>query len=373
MLLFLFSCGTNNEESLETIINSNDLQKIKTKRTEIISQLKLLDDKIKIIDTVKNNLLITTLAIRDTVFNHYLELQGSVQTKQNLVISPEMSGILTRVYVKEGQRVNKGQIIASIDDGGLSQQVSQLQIQADLAKTTFERQERLWNQKIGSEIQYLQAKSTYEAQQKAVDQLKTQLGRASVKAPFSGIIDDVITEQGAVVSPGLTQLIRIVNLNNMYIETDVPESYIAQVTKNKDVLVEFPILGREINTKIRQAGNFINPDNRTFKIEVSVPNKDKIIKPNLTAKLKINDYTNENAILIPQSIISEDANGQQYVYIITAKQPNGDAITKKQNIKTGRTQGDNIEILSGLENEFEIVNEGARNVRDGQNVTIKNF
>ena len=368
--LLLVSCGNKNENTIEAVIDSNDLQKIKDKRTEIVTQLQLLDDKIKTLDTVKNNLLITSLIVKDTVFHHYLELQGSVQTKQNLVVHPEMSGILKRVYVKEGQNVKKGQVIATIDDGGLSQQVSQLQIQADLAKTTFERQERLWKQQIGSEIQYLQAKSAYEAQQKAVDQLKTQLGRASVKAPFSGVIDDVITEQGAVVSPGQTQLMRIVNLNNMYIETDVPESYISQVTKDKDVLVEFPILGTKIDAKIRQAGNFINPDNRTFRIEVEVPNKDKVIKPNLTAKLKINDYTNENALLIPQSIISEDANGQQYVYIIKDKQSNGDAITEKRNIQTGRTQGDTIEILSGLESGVEVVIEGARNVRDGQNVTI---
>ena len=145
--------------------------------------------------------------LKNLCFNHYVELQGNVSTKQNLVIFPEYSGILTRVYVKEGQKVSKGQTLAKIDDGGLSQQVAQLQIQADLAKTTFERQERLWNQKIGSEIQYLQAKSTYEAQQKAVSQLQQQIGKTIVRAPFSGTIDDVITEQGSVVAPGQSQLI----------------------------------------------------------------------------------------------------------------------------------------------------------------------
>jgi len=370
--IVVVSCGDNNTNTVEAAIASDNLSKIKQKRDEIVSQLQELDNKIKALDTVKNNLLITTFIAKDTVFNHYLELQGNVQTKQNLVVFPEMSGVLKRVYVKEGQKVTKGQLIASVDDGGLSQQVAQLQIQADLAKTTFERQERLWNQKIGSEIQYLQAKSSYQAQQKVVDQLKTQLGRANVRAPFSGIIDDVITEQGAVVAPGQSELVRIVNLNNMYIETDVPESYIADVTKNKEVQVEFPILGKTMNAKIRQAGNFINPSNRTFKVEVAIPNKDKTIKPNLTAKLKINDYTNENAILIPQSIISEDANGKQYIYIVQDKKPNNEALTKRQYIKTGKTQEDAIEILSGIESGIEIVSEGARNVRDGQSVEIKN-
>ena len=247
--------------------------------------------------------------------------------------------------------------------------MAQLQIQADLAKTTFERQKRLWDQKIGSEIQFLQAKSNYEAQEKAVKQLKQQIGKTAVRAPFSGTIDDVITEQGSVVSPGQSQLFRIVNLKDMYIETDVPESYITSITNGKNVKVEFPVLGSELDAKVRQAGNFINPANRTFKIEVAVPNNDNKIKPNLTAKLKINDYTNENAILIPQSIISENAEGKQYVYTVTDKQDNkGKA--KRVFIETGKTQGDYIEVLSGLENGNEIVDEGARSVKDGQEVKI---
>ncbi|MGK0127684.1 MAG: membrane fusion protein (multidrug efflux system), partial [Candidatus Azotimanducaceae bacterium] len=223
----------------------------------------------------------------------------------------------------------------------------------------------------GSEIQYLQAKSSYEAQQKAVSQLKSQLEKSSVRAPFSGVIDDVISEQGSVVSPGQSQLMRIVNLRDMYIETDVPESYISSVSKNKDVLVEFPVLGKTMNAKIRQTGNFINPANRTFKIEIAVPNKDRTIKPNLTAKLKINDYTNENAILIPQDIISENANGEQYIYVVKDKNEKY-AIADQVIIETGKTQGDVIEVLKGLENDVEIIQEGARSVRNQQEVEISN-
>ncbi|MDB4304239.1 efflux RND transporter periplasmic adaptor subunit, partial [Desulfosarcina sp.] len=160
--------------------------------------------------------------------------------------------ILTNVYVKEGQKVNKGQILAKIDDGGLSQQLTLLQIQTDLAKTTFERQERLWKQNIGSEIQYLQAKSSYEAQAQAVAQLKQQVSKTTVRAPFSGTIDDVITEQGSVVAAGQSQLMRIINLDDMYIETDIPESYVTNVVKGKEVTVEFPILGKTIDSKITE-------------------------------------------------------------------------------------------------------------------------
>jgi RND family efflux transporter MFP subunit len=218
----------------------------------------------------------------------------------------------------------------------------------------------------------LQAKSNYEAQQKAVSQLQSQLAKTVVRAPFSGIIDDVISEQGTVVAPGQSQLFRIVNLSHMYIETDVPESYLQQVTVNKLVQVDFPVLGKSISTKIRQAGNFINPANRTFKIEIAVPNKDKSIKPNLTAKLKINDYTNPKALLVPQSIISENANGQQYIYVVNVNKEDNTSIASRVIIETGKTQGDVIEVLKGIEDGTQIIQEGARSVKDGQEVKIIN-
>ncbi len=374
--LLLTSCGGDKKKSVEDIIATNNLEKIRERKTAldieqqaIAAQLKQLQAKIKELAPQERVPLITTFKVKESTFNHYVELQGSVSTKQNLVIFPEYSGTLTRVFVKEGQKVSKGQILAKIDDGGLNQQVAQLQIQADLAKTTFERQKRLWDQKIGSEIQYLQAKSSYEAQQQAVNQAKQQVAKTVVKAPFSGTIDDVITEQGSVVISGQSQLFRIVNLEDMYIETEVPERYISTIKAGKDVQIEFPILGKAMDAKIRQAGNFINPANRSFKIEVAVSNKDQSIKPNLTAKLKINDYTNDKAILIPQSIISENAEGEQYVFTI-ANKTGETAKAKKDIITTGKTQGDYIEVLSGLEHGNEIINEGARSVTDGQNVKI---
>lgn len=375
--LLLLSCGGGEtNESIESVIASNDIAAIQKKRDalvtqqqEVNAQLKLLDEKLGELNPNAKMPLITTLTAEKENFTHYLELQGSVETKQNIVITPEMSGILTAVYVKAGDRVSKGQLLAKIDDGGMSQQVAQMQIQADLAKTTFERQKRLWEQKIGSEIQYLQAKSSYEAQQEAVNQMRSQLGKSNVRAPFSGTIDDVISEKGSVVSPGQTQLIRIVNLSDMYIETDVPETYINDVTEGKKVEVNFPVLGKKIDSKVRQTGNYINPNNRTFKIEIDVPNKDKSIKPNLTARLLINDYTNENALLIPQSIISENADGEQYIYVIENIE-DGKGVAKRVIISTGRTQGDVIEVTEGIKDGDEIIVEGARSVEDGQTVKI---
>jgi len=379
--ILIVSCGNTQKKelSIADLIATNNLEQIQktrkelvTNQQELVGKIKQLDTKINELDTSKRMALITTFEAKTEEFLHYLELQGSVNTKNNLIIYPEFSGILTKVLVKEGQFVRKGQVLATIDDGGLSQQISQLQINTHLAKTVFDRQERLWNQKIGSEMEFLQAKATYEAQQQAVAQLEKQLERTKVTAPFSGTIDDIITEQGSVVAPGQSELMRIINLTNMYIETDVPEKYISAVTKNKHVIVEFPILGTSVEATVRQAGSFINPANRTFKIEVAVPNKDKKIKPNLTAKLKINDYSSPNAILIPQSIISENASGQQYVYIITDKRDGNIAKTKKQIIETGKTQGDIIEVLNGLSAGVEIIKEGARSVKEGQEVKIIN-
>ncbi|MBA6157182.1 efflux RND transporter periplasmic adaptor subunit [Tenacibaculum sp. S7007] len=374
--LLFAACGSK-EQSVDSVIASKDLTTIRAKKDaldkkqqELVADIKLLNDEISKLDTNKKVPLITTIVALEKPFVHYLELQGNVQTKKNVLVYPEMPGQLVRIYVKEGQKVVKGQALAKIDDGGVSQQVGQAEAQAALAKTTYDRQKRLWEQRIGSEIQYLQAKTNYESSSRVVNQLKQQLGKSIIRAPFSGIVDDVIKEQGTVVAPGMgSEVFRVVNLGDMYIETDVPESYITSVKKGKDVEVEFPVLGRSLNSKVRQAGNFINPANRTFKVEIGVPNKDRSIKPNLTAKLKINDYSNPSAILIPQSIISENAKGEQYIYVIKdLKDKKG--VAKQAIITTGKTQGDVIEVLSGVENGAQIVEEGARSVKDGQEVKI---
>jgi len=245
-------------------------------------------------------------------------------------VYPEYQGTLLRINVRKGQRVSKGQTLAVIDDGGLSSQLAQLQTQEALAQTTFERQERLWSQEIGSEIQFLQTKAQYESAQNAVKQMKSQLA-------------------------------------------EVPETYLKTITKGKDVTVYFPVLDETIKATIKQKGNHINPTNRSFPIEVTVPNKKGLIKPNLTARLLINDYTSKKAILIPLSIINENAAGEQYVYIAFAKAKDNTIIAKQQIITTGKSQGDSIEILSGLKSGDQIIVEGARSVKDNQEVRILTY
>ena len=378
--IILSACSNKKELSVDEILATSDIGIINSKKVEIDTELEKLttslnklNSKLNSLNKDKNTPLITTFKAQEQVFDHFIELQGNVQTKQNVLVYPEMPGILKKVFVKEGQKVAKGQPLAVIDDGGLSKQILILESNEQLAKTTYERQKRLWDQKIGSEMQFLQAKTSYNTQKNSTNQLKQQLGKFTIKAPFTGIIDDVFKEKGTVVAPGQgAEIFRIINLSDMYIETDVPENYITSITKNKAVEVNFPILNETFHSKIRQVGNFINPSNRSFKIEVSVPNLAGKIKPNLTAKLKLNDYTNTKAILIPQSIISENAKGQQFIYIVKNKKENNLAVAERLVIETGKTQGDFIEVIKNLTSDAEIIMEGARSVNNGQVVKVIN-
>jgi RND family efflux transporter MFP subunit len=312
--------------------------------------------------------LVSVETVKDTVFSHYLEVQGNVNTKENLIIYPQFAGILNTVNVIAGQKVSKGQVLGTIDDGGLSQQLAQLENQLALAKTTFERQKRLWDQKIGSEIQYLQAQTNMVSQQKAVSQMKAQLAKTRVIAPFNGVIDELIAERGQVVGPG-QGLMRIVNLNNMFVSTTVPESYIGKLKVGTEVSVYLASLGKSFNGKIRQVGNNINPNNRSFGIEVSVPNTDNLLRPNQVAKLKITDYTNAKAVVVQSNVIQEDADGNQFVFEVSSvKGKTG--IAKKVIVKVGKTSDNFTEILSGLEPKTVLVGDGVKTVSEGMKLNF---
>jgi len=285
-------------------------------------------------------------------------------------IYPEFSGIINEIFIKSGENVGEGQILATIDDGGLKQQLSQLQITYNLAKTTYERQERLWNQKIGSEIQYLESKSMFEAQSEAIEQLNKQLSKTVIRAPFSGTVDNVIVKKGEVVYPGRSNLMLLVNMQEMYVESKVPENYINSITKGKDVVIEAPILDMILKSKISLVANYINPLNRTYRIEAEIPDNNYKIKPNLNVKIRVNDYTNENAILILLNHINIDSNNDEYVYKIIKK--DGKNYASKTIIETGRNNGDFIEVLKGVSIGDEIVSEGARKITNNSEVKIIN-
>ncbi|NIJ44423.1 RND family efflux transporter MFP subunit [Wenyingzhuangia heitensis] len=364
--ILLVACQSKTTSTAD-IIASSDLKEIKAKRISLLAEIQSLETAISKLDTVKKLALVSTSKIKATDFYHTFEVQGNVETKQNILIQPEFSGNLKELLVKEGQKVTKGQIIAIIDDAGLKSQLAQAQASADLSQTTFDRQKRLWDQKIGSEIQFLQSKANYLAGKNQVAQLQAQLDKVNVRAPFSGVIDEIITEEGSLVSPGTTPIARIVNLNNMTITAQIPETYITSVNEGKMVKAFFPVLNTSTETKITQAGNFINPASRNFRVEMNVP-KNVDAKPNMTVKLHINDYHNEKAFLIPQSIISENEDNKEYIYTIQRKGKS--AIAKRTFVEIGKTQGDEIEILSGLSAGDEIIVEGARSVKDNQEVSI---
>ncbi|MDP5096204.1 MAG: efflux RND transporter periplasmic adaptor subunit [Flavobacterium sp.] len=373
--LIITSCGGDAKTaSVDKAIESKDLSKIKATRTEIQKQydvigaeLAKLDLALAELDTLKKMALVTTATVKDTMFTHYIDIQGNIDTKQNLIIYPEFAGVLNQVYVKAGQNVTKGQILAHIDDGGLSNQLAQMETQATLAKTTFERQKNLWDQKIGSEIQFLQAKTNYEAQMKAVAQMKAQVAKTIVKAPFSGVIDEVIIDKGQVVAPG-QPLMRIVNLSDMYVTSNIPESFIGKIKVGAFVDVYVKSIGKTYKGKVRQVGNYINPNNRNFSIEVAVPNTDKLLRPNQVAVLKIEDYKKPNAILVPESIVTENAAGEKIIYTIDSSSKEPKAV--KKTIQVGLISGANIEVKSGLNKGEIIIIDGARSVQNGDIVEI---
>ncbi len=367
--LLLFSCG-NNEQAASTdkAIESGNLSKMTERRAVLQAEMAKLDEAIAKLDTIQQQALVSVVKVKDTLFTHYVELQGNVETKENILIQPEMSGALVSLNAKAGQKVSKGQILGRIDDAGMSQQVAQLQTQLELAKTTYERQKRLWDQKIGSEIQYLQAKTSMESQQRAVAQAKAQLAKTLIRAPFTGTIDEVFVERGQVVAPGPQGLMRIVNVGNMYVSTSVPEAYIGKIKKGSEVLVEIGSLGKTYKGKVRQVANVVDPDNRTFSIEVDVPNPDNLLRPNQVAKLKIVDYTNDDAIVIPSNAIQEDAKGNKFVYI--AQNASGNTATAKKAIITvGKSSENNTEV-TGVDAGNLIVTEGAQTLSEGMKLTF---
>jgi RND family efflux transporter MFP subunit len=379
--ILMLSCGNNEEgKSIDEIIENEDLTEIRAKKAELSKEqsdltqnLDKLDQAIDRLDKTRRLDLVVTQKISDTLFKHYAEVQGDVATDENIVIYSEFSGILQDLRVKEGQQVNKGQVLAKIDDGGLSSELAQLETQATLAKTTFERQERLWEQNIGSEMQYLEAKTNFESMQNSVKRLQSQLDKTIVRAPFSGIVDEILTEQGEVVGPGQNQLFRLVSLKNMYVEAAVPENYLQTVREGTEVIVEISSLDREFEGKIRRVGNTINPNNRSFNIEVAVPNENGMIKPNQIATIKLNDYTAANAVIIPENALLKNSQGESIVFTIQEKEGEDNIGTaKRQIVETGYTYDNLIEITKGLENGETLIVEGAKNLRDGQEVKIRN-
>lgn len=364
--LVALSCG---QKSTDDLIKDKNKTELTKRKTELQAELTKINAALAGDKTAETETLVSLATLKDTVFNHYLEIQGSVETKENILIQPEFSGTLVALNVKAGQRVAKGQVLGKIDDAGMGQQLASIENQYALAKTTFERQKNLWDKKIGSEIQYLQAQTQMISAQKAVAQMRAQVAKTIIRAPFSGTIDEVFVERGQVVAPNPQGLMRIVNLANMYVQTTVPETYIGKLKPGTLVDVYLTSLGKTYKGKVRQVGNFINPSNRSFGIEVSLPNPDNLLRPNQVAKLKIIDYTVKNAIVVPTNVVQEDSAHNKFVFVAT--QVNGaKAVAKKVVVKVGKSSDNVTEIISGLAVNDKIITEGATSIADGMKLNF---
>lgn len=340
--------------------------------------------------------IVSVQKLSQTVFSQYIQLQGNVTTDQDIMVQPQMPGTLS-LYVKQGDRVGAGQVIGRVADGGIGDQLKQAEIgvsaanfqlqqvkaAAELARITYEKQSRLWAQKIGSELQYLQARTAYQssqnqiqaaqssvnAQKKAADFVRANLAKTAIRAPFSGVIDDVMVQSGQIVAPG-TPIVKLINLGSMRVEANVPEVYLSKVTQGTPVEVSLPTINRTFNTTVRLVGNFINPQNRTFNIQIPVSNENGLVKPNLLATVKIHGYTNPSAIQVPNQYIYEDAMKKQYVFVAT--QVSGQSgVAKKVFIDTGEKSENSVEIIRGLSSGDILITDGSKTLTDGQKIKIQ--
>ena len=377
LYIIAFAIGCSGDQSVTTsdLIRAKDLNGLKThkeQKLKILNTLKAelnqINDAISDLDPSEKLALISMFEVKPENFDHYVEIQASIKTRQNVLLYPEYTGTLKKIYVEEGQEVKKGKLLAQIDDAGLKNQLEQLQIQTALSKTTYERTQRLWDQNIGAEMQLLKAKAAYESQLKTIAQLKKQLQRTQILAPFSGVIDEIVANTGANLLPGQTPVMRIVNLKKMYTEASVPERYLSQIKKGTTATVKIPMLDREYPTTVRQIGNFINPNNRSFRVETPLPNPDEMIKPNLSCKLKIKDYSNPEALMIPLRIIKENAVGKKYIFKLNPDGKDRVYRTEQTFIQLGKNSIDKVEVLMGIQSGDLLVDEGATIVENNQRV-----
>lgn len=376
-ILFIVSCNNDNKKTIEELINEGNLEELQERRSSLIIQkgqinneLKEITQGVSILDTAKSFVLVNTVTTKTETINHFSKFQGIIKTDQNMILYPEFSGRVSKIYVDEGDVVKKGQALAKIDDGGLYNELKLVESQAKLAKTIYERQSKLWNDKIGSEIQYLEAKTNYEIQNNRLKSITESLAKTTITAPFSGTIDEIFIEEGNLVSPPMMpdqgNAFRIINLNELYVESVIPESFIGKIKKGAEVQVEIPVLNKSFNSTIKHSVSSIDQLSRTFKIEVSVPKNDLDLIPNLNVEVNVLDYTNSQAILVPESIVSEDSDNNKFLFTVLNNK------AKKTIVETGYTQNGMIEITIGLDVNEIVINEGGRIVKDGQNVKIFN-
>jgi membrane fusion protein (multidrug efflux system) len=362
LLILTVSCGQKDELTAK----KDELAKLKQEAASLRSTIESLEKEIGMLDpefgiTNRKSVLISTIKPQKTNFEHFVEATGSVLSKKDVNISGEVSGRIQEVLAVEGMRIRRGQVLARIDAESIQRNIEEVEKQLELAMILFEKQERLWNQQIGTEIQYLEAKNRKETLDKNLASLKTQESRTVVTAPFNGTVETVLVRTGELVQPG-TPLFHFIGESDLFIESDVSERYIGILTKGDSVDIYFPSIKENFRTKVSAVGGVINQNNRTFKVEVFLPNL-QFAKPNMISVLRIKDYENPNAVTVPNYLILQDNKGD---YVFTVE----NNVSKKRYIKRGLTYREITEVLEGLSGDELLVDKGFREVGDNFNVNI---
>lgn len=366
----LSACGGNQDASLEMM--QSTLDSLKTEKADVTSTIIMLEKQINEMDTnsEKRITVVATQSFEPVRFEHFFEVQGSVETDQNAQIFPEAVGRITRISIKEGQRVSKGQALMSIDSRVLRNQIEEVKSRQQLAETVYRKQEKLWNQKIGSEIQFLEAKNNYESLKNNLDALNAQLDMYTVNAPFSGVVDEVFPKEGEMANPAMPAF-RLLNLDEVYIKADVSESYLGKIHTGDSVEVTFPSINQKMWTTISRIGDFINPNNRTFKIRLQLTNQNSRLKPNLLGRINIRDYYADSTFVIPSSLILQNTAGDDFV-VLAHKAEDGSFKVSQQIVNVGMSYNGKSHVKDGLTSGVMVVSKGARQVKTGEEVKVKN-
>ncbi len=368
---FLFSCGGGK--------GTSDLEKKKTELTKKKDELIKLQKEIAELEAfvLKNDTankgpkkkLVNMQTLSVQPFQHFIEIQGTIDSDENAFVSPAAPGLITRINVKVGDKVGRGTVMASTESSALQSSLVEVQTALDLATIAYEKQKRLWDQKIGSEIQYLQAKTQMESLQARKKSVQGQIAMGSVIAPFTGTVDDITVKLGEMASPGYNG-IRVINLDNMKATAKVSDTYISKIKKGAMVTVYIPDIEKTYETKITFVAQNVSSQSRSFNIDIKLDNKDKTLRPNLIAKIKINDETIKEALVIPSKILQKNINGTPYI-LIAEKQTNGTLKAKKVDIEIGSDYGGNTVVKSGLKEGDVIITDGFQDLIDGQTIVNK--
>ncbi|MBL7905491.1 MAG: efflux RND transporter periplasmic adaptor subunit [Bacteroidales bacterium] len=361
IVMFAAACGN-------TVDKQAELTKLKKQRDELNVKIKAIEDELAQKDGsgLKKLTDVLVTEIQPSAFEHFLEVQGKVDGEDNLAVSAQMGGVITDVFVKEGDAVKKGQIMAQIDNSVLKQQIEGVKTQLTFATNIYNKQKALWEKQIGSELQYLSAKNNKESLEANLSTLNDQMEMTRIKSPINGTVEEVNLKLGQMASPGMPA-IRVVNFSSVKILADISEAYAPKVKTGNKVLVSFPDFNTEIEGKIHFTSKYINPVNRTFQTEVRLGPGKVEYRANMMAVVKINDYSNPSAIVVPVSVIRESTTGK---YIYLAREENGSVVARRQTVTVGNTYNGMAEITSGLTKGEKVITTGYNSLVEGQLLKI---